>query len=63
MKILESQSAVLANYEVYEHLLNEQAKYQKNHERKKQVPKSLQTVIREVSLCSSSMHQGVTNMV
>ncbi|KAK7746822.1 hypothetical protein SLS53_002010 [Cytospora paraplurivora] len=48
MKILESQNAVLANFEVYQHLLNEQAKYQKNHERKKQVPKNLQTVIREI---------------
>ncbi|KUI58647.1 DNA-directed RNA polymerase III subunit rpc9 [Cytospora mali] len=48
MKILESQNAVLTNFEVYQHLLSEQAKYQKNYERKKQTPKNLQTVIREI---------------
>lgn len=50
MKILESQNAVLSNFEVYQHLLSEQAKYQKNYERKKQVPKNLQLVISQVSI-------------
>lgn len=54
MKILESQSAVLSNFEVYQHLLSEQAKYQKNHERKKQVPKNLQQVISQVSISDES---------
>ncbi|KAL1865186.1 hypothetical protein Daus18300_007313 [Diaporthe australafricana] len=47
MKILESQSATLTNFEVYQHLLNEQQKA-KQPDRKRQVPRSLQTVIREV---------------
>lgn len=50
MKILESQSAVLSNFEVYQHLLTEQAKYQKNYERKKQVPKNLQLAISQVGV-------------
>lgn len=47
MKILESQSAILTNFEVYQHLLNEQQKA-KLPERKRQVPRNLQTVIKEV---------------
>lgn len=47
MKILESQSATLTNFEVYQHLLNEQQKA-KLPDRKRQVPRSLQTVIKEV---------------
>ncbi|KAI3392506.1 hypothetical protein diail_5641 [Diaporthe ilicicola] len=47
MKILESQSAILTNFEVYQHLLNEQQKA-KQPDRKRQIPRSLQTVIREV---------------
>ncbi|KKY30026.1 putative rna polymerase iii subunit c17 [Diaporthe ampelina] len=46
MKILESQSATLTNFEVYQHLLNEQQKA-KLPDRKRQVPRSLQTVIKE----------------
>lgn len=48
MKILESQSAVLSNFEVYQHLLNEQFKF-RDHERKKKVPRSVQTITKEVS--------------
>lgn len=48
MKILESQNAVLTNFEVYQHLLNEQYKF-KDHERKKKVPRNVQTIIKEVS--------------
>ncbi|KAH8769864.1 calcitonin gene-related peptide-receptor component protein [Diaporthe sp. PMI_573] len=47
MKILESQSATLTNFEVYQHLLNEQQKA-KLPDRKRQVPRGLQTVIKEV---------------
>lgn len=47
MKILEAQSAILSNFEVYQHLLNEQQKA-KLPDRKRQVPRSLQTVIKEV---------------
>lgn len=55
MKILESQNAVLTNFEVYQHLLAEQAKYNRNQERKRQVPKNLQTVIREVGLSNHTL--------
>ncbi|KAK2607753.1 hypothetical protein N8I77_006405 [Diaporthe amygdali] len=47
MKILESQSAILTNFEVYQHLLGEQQKA-RQPERKRQVPRNLQTVIKEV---------------
>lgn len=47
MKILESQSAIMTNFEVYQHLLNEQQKA-KLPDRKRQVPRNLQTVIKEV---------------
>ncbi|KAI7777306.1 hypothetical protein LA080_003823 [Diaporthe eres] len=46
MKVLESQSAILTNFEVYQHLLNEQQKA-KLPDRKRQVPRNLQTVIKE----------------
>lgn len=49
MKVLESQSATLTNFEVYQHLLNEQQKA-KLPDRKRQVPRNLQTVIKEVRL-------------
>lgn len=47
MKILEAQSAILSNFEVYQHLLNEQQKA-RLPDRRRQVPKSLQKVIKEV---------------
>ncbi|PSR87032.1 RNA polymerase II [Coniella lustricola] len=47
MKILESQNAVLSNFEVYQHLLNEQYKF-RDHERKKKVPRNAQTIVKEV---------------
>ncbi|KAF3766310.1 hypothetical protein M406DRAFT_339562 [Cryphonectria parasitica EP155] len=47
MKILESQNAVLTNFEVYQHLLNEQYKF-KDHERRKKVPRNVQTIVKEV---------------
>ncbi|KAG6360607.1 hypothetical protein INS49_011671 [Diaporthe citri] len=47
MKVLESQSAILTNFEVYQHLLNEQQK-SKLPDRKRQVPRNLQTAIKEV---------------
>lgn len=47
MKVLESQSAILTNFEVYQHLLNEQQKA-KLPDRKRQVPRNLQNVIKEV---------------
>lgn len=55
MKILESQNAVLTNFEVYQHLLNEQHKF-KDPERKKKVPRSTQTIIKEVRV----YHQFLT---
>lgn len=49
MKILESQNAVLSNFEVYQHLLNEQYKF-KQPDRKRKVPRTAQTIIKEVRL-------------
>ncbi|KAK7723754.1 hypothetical protein SLS64_000083 [Diaporthe eres] len=48
MKVLESQSAILTNFEVYQHLLNEQQKA-KLPDRKRQVPRNLQNVIKEAT--------------
>lgn len=45
MKILESQSAVLSNYEVYEHLSDQRDRYKQN---KRRGPPNLETVVREV---------------
>lgn len=51
MKILESQNAVLTNFEVYQHMLNEQHKF-KNPDRRKKVPRSVQNIIKEASIPS-----------
>lgn len=48
MKILESQNAVLTNFEVYQHLINEQHKF-KNPDRRKKVPRSVQNIVKEAS--------------
>lgn len=45
MKILESQSAVLSNYEVYEHLSDQRDRYKQN---KRRGPPNLETVVREI---------------
>ena len=47
MKILEAQSAVLTNYEVYTHLINEREKYKKEYKGRR--PGNLETIVREVS--------------
>lgn len=49
MKILESQNAVLSNFEVYQHVLNEQHKF-KHPDRKRKVPRSVQNIIKEASI-------------
>lgn len=54
MKILESQNAILTNFEVYQHLLNEQYKF-KDPERKKKVPRATQTIIKEVRRCHQAL--------
>lgn len=51
MKILESQNAVLTNFEVYQHLLSEQHKF-KEPDRRKKVPRSVQNMVKEVSSSS-----------
>lgn len=51
MKILESQNAVLTNFEVYQHMLNEQHKF-KQPDRKKKVPRNVQNIIKEASISS-----------
>ena len=52
MKILEAQSAVLTNYEVYTHLLDQRARYAKPEVRGRR-PGNLETVVREVTLCGT----------
>lgn len=50
MKILESQNAVLTNFEVYQHLVAEQRKYPGNNPHlKRKMPDNLHTVVKEVS--------------
>jgi len=48
MKILEAQSATLTNYEVYQHLKEQRARYAKKGLRGRR-PGNLETVVREVS--------------
>lgn len=45
MKILEAQSAVLSNYEVYQHLADQRDRYK---QKKHRGPPNLETVVREV---------------
>ncbi|EQL01391.1 RNA polymerase II, Rpb4 [Ophiocordyceps sinensis CO18] len=45
MKIIESQSAVLTNYEVYQHLTEQRQRYKQG---KRRGPPNLETVVREV---------------
>lgn len=46
MKIVEAQSAVLSNYEVLQHLVDQRARYK---QKKRRGPPNLETVVREVS--------------
>lgn len=48
MKILESQNAILTNYEVYRHLTEQKEKYAQE---KRKGPPNYETVVREVSRC------------
>ncbi|KAG6013337.1 hypothetical protein E4U43_007348 [Claviceps pusilla] len=45
MKILEAQSAVLSNYEVYQHLTEQHDRYKQN---KRRGPPNMETVVREL---------------
>ncbi|KAJ4422835.1 hypothetical protein N0V82_002491 [Gnomoniopsis sp. IMI 355080] len=47
MKILESQSAVLTNFEVYQHLQNVQYEFAQPDRRRK-VPRSVQNIVKEL---------------
>ncbi len=47
MKILESQSATLTNYEVYTHLMDQRARYAKKGMKGRR-PGNLETVVKEV---------------
>ena len=52
MKILESQNAVLTNYEVYQHLIDQQNRYnakQPGDSVKRRMPANLKTLVKEVS--------------
>lgn len=46
MKITEAQSAVLSNYEVFQHLTNQRDRYK---QKKHRGPPNLETVVTEVS--------------
>lgn len=46
MKVVEAQSAVLSNYEVFQHLTDQRDGYKKI---KRRGPPNLETVVREVS--------------
>jgi hypothetical protein len=50
MKVLESQAALLSNYEVYAHLMEQRARYNRAG-KKRRGPPNLETVVREVQ-CS-----------
>lgn len=45
MKIIEAQSAVLSDYEVYQHLSDQRNSYKQN---KRRGPPNMETVVREV---------------
>ncbi|RFU29097.1 hypothetical protein B7463_g7241, partial [Scytalidium lignicola] len=47
MKILESQSAVLTNYEVYTHLFNQKAKHDRKGQKRRR-PGNLETIVKEL---------------
>jgi hypothetical protein len=47
MKILEAQSAILTNYEVYAHLKEQRARYSRGNLKGKR-PGNLETVVKEV---------------
>ncbi|KFA67108.1 hypothetical protein S40285_02969 [Stachybotrys chlorohalonatus IBT 40285] len=48
MKILESQNAVLTNYEVYQHLTDQQNRGPENKKQRHRGPSNLETVVREL---------------
>lgn len=52
MKILEAQSAVLSNYEVFQHVADQRKRYKKS---KRRGPPNLENVVREVS--QSRVHE------
>lgn len=49
MKIIESESAQLTNYEVFVHLTDQKERYNKLGREKGRRPGNLETVVREVS--------------
>jgi hypothetical protein len=58
MKILEAQSAVLTNYEVYQHLVDQSAARRARPGRgKKRGPPNFETVVREVSDLGLSLYK------
>lgn len=50
MKVIESQSAVLSNYEVYQHIADQRARYKQKRHRG---PPNLENVVKEVGLATS----------
>lgn len=64
MKILESQSAILTNFEVYQHMLNQEYEF-KQPDRKRKVPRSVQSMVKEVSILFpySTFQRSLANTV
>lgn len=62
MKILESQSAVLTNFEVYQHLLNQEYEF-KQPDRKRKVPRSVQNIVKEVNISLENNILGIIAFV
>lgn len=50
MKVLEAQNAILTNYEVHSHLVEQKERYA---QAKRKGPPNYETVVREVSQCRS----------
>lgn len=48
MKVLEAQAAVLSNFEVYQHVVDQRQRYKQSRRRG---PPNYETVVNEVRLC------------
>ena len=57
MKILEAQSAVLSNYEVYQHLADQKYRYKQGKHRG---PSNLEMVVRDVRTLDVPSHSGTS---
>lgn len=50
MKILESQNAILTNFEVYQHLVDQDKRYKQSGDSvRRRMPANMKTLVKEVS--------------